>query len=145
MADVFSKKKRSTVMTAVKGRGNRSTELVVRGMLKRLGVTGWRTNLKTIPGKPDFAFRKSKLAVFVDGCFWHGCIRCSRNLAPATNSAFWRAKIERNKKRDRRVNKELRSKGWSVIRVWEHDLNKHSHVFLNKIKRILDSKLESRH
>jgi len=140
MADVFSKKKRSAVMAAIRGRDNRSTELAVRGMLRKLGITGWRANLASIPGKPDFAFPKIKLAVFVDGCFWHGCAKCSRNLVPATNPDFWQLKIEKNKTRDRKISRELRQKGWHVIRVWEHDLKKHSQGFLNRIKRTVDSK-----
>lgn len=127
-------------MAAIRGRDNRSTELAVRGMLRKLGITGWRANLASIPGKPDFAFPKIKLAVFVDGCFWHGCAKCSRNLVPATNPDFWQLKIEKNKTRDRKISRELRQKGWHVIRVWEHDLKKHSQGFLNRIKRTVDSK-----
>jgi len=124
MADVFSKKKRSAIMAAIKGRGTKSTELAVRAILKRLGITGWRSNLESIPGKPDFAFRKIKLAVFVDGCFWHGCKTCARNLKPRTNTAFWRKKIEANIRRDKRVNRRLNRLGWSVLRVWEHSTSK---------------------
>jgi len=120
MADVFSKKKRSAVMAAIKGRGNRSTELAVRGMLKKLGITGWRANFASIPGKPDFAFAKIKLAIFVDGCFWHGCKKCLRNRKPAENAAYWRNKIAGNVCRDKRINRKLNRNGWSVLRIWEH-------------------------
>jgi len=124
MADVFSKKKRSAVMAAIKGQGTHSTELAVRSMLKKLGITGWRANLASIPGKPDFAFRKIKLAIFVDGCFWHGCKTCKRNLKPGTNAAFWRKKIADNIRRDKRVNKRLNRLEWSVLRIWEHSVSK---------------------
>lgn len=124
MADVFSKKKRSAVMAAIKAKGTRSTELAVRGILKRLGITGWRANLKSVTGTPDFVFLKIKLAIFVDGCFWHGCETCLRNRRPATNAAFWRKKIAGNKKRDNRVVRRLHRQGWSVLRIWEHSVEK---------------------
>lgn len=124
MADVFSKKGRSAVMAAVKGRGNNSTEQAVRGILKKLGITGWRSNLASIPGKPDFAFSKIKLTVFVDGCFWHGCKTCVRNLKPGTNATYWRKKIDTNIRRDKRINRQLNRLGWSVLRIWEHSVKK---------------------
>jgi DNA mismatch endonuclease (patch repair protein) len=70
--------------------------------------------------KPDFVFPKLKTAVFVDGCFWHGCPR--HGTQPRTNAAFWRKKIEGNRTRDRRVNRALRARGWEVVRIWEHAL-----------------------
>lgn len=124
MADVFSKKKRSAVMAAIKGRGTHSTELAVRGILKNLGITGWRANSVSIPGKPDFAFPKIKLVVFVDGCFWHGCKICLRNLKPGTNTTYWRKKIDSNMRRDKRINRQLNKLGWSVLRIWEHSVKK---------------------
>jgi len=73
-------------------------------------------------GKPDFVFPKLKLAVFVDGCFWHGCPKHGRT--PKTRTSFWFAKITGNKARDKRVNHLLRAKGWKVFRVWEHELKR---------------------
>jgi len=137
MADVFSKKKRSAVMAAIKGRGNHSTELAVRGILKNLGITGWRANLASIPGEPDFAFPKIKLAVFVDGCFWHGCKTCVRNLKPGTNTAYWRKKIDANIHRDKRIDRQLNRLGWSAIRIWEHSVKKNGAVVGRRLLNVL--------
>ena len=82
-------------------------------------MTGWRRGSK-LTGKPDFVFPKLKLAVFVDGCFWHGCPLHATQ--PKINAAFWRKKIAANQARDRLVNRTLRSLGWRVLRVWEHEL-----------------------
>lgn len=71
-------------------------------------------------GKPDFVFPKQKVALFVDGCFWHGCPKHS--CAPKNNQGFWKKKLEGNKVRDRFVTRELRKMGWKVVRVWEHEL-----------------------
>ena len=73
-----------------------------------------------LPGRPDFAFPKAKVAVFTDGCFWHGCPRCYTR--PKSNRKFWDAKVARNRERDREVSRGLRRKGWRVIRIWEHAL-----------------------
>ncbi len=118
MSDVFSKAKRSEVMAAVRGRGNRSTEWRLRARLVSSGLAGWRVNAVDVLGKPDFAFDEAKVAVFVDGCFWHGCRRC-RNI-PETNQEFWSNKIGKNKKRDQKVTRLLKKSGWQVIRFWEH-------------------------
>jgi DNA mismatch endonuclease (patch repair protein) len=119
MTDTYSKQVRSRVMRSVKGRGNASTELKVVSLFRANKITGWRRHLP-LTGKPDFAFPKSRVALFVDGCFWHG--HDCRNLTPAQNSDYWQAKIARNVARDVRVTKELEAKGWRVLRVWECEL-----------------------
>jgi DNA mismatch endonuclease, patch repair protein len=119
MPDVFTKAKRSAVMSRIRGRGNKDTELALMKIFRQHGITGWRRNQK-IFGKPDFLFRHQRLALFVDGCFWHGCPRHCK--IPTGNRAFWKKKFATNKARDRRVNRELRKLGWQVVRVWEHDL-----------------------
>ncbi len=116
MADVFSKSKRSEVMAKIRGRGNKDTEIFLLKLLRRNQITGWRRN-ESVFGKPDFVFRKQKIAVFVDGCFWHGCPKCYRE--PKSNKPFWRNKIARNRERDLEVNRFLRSHGWKVLRFWE--------------------------
>lgn len=108
------------LMKAVRGTGNRTTELRFRAMLMREGIRGWRVRPPGLPGSPDFVFPKLHLAVFIDGCFWHGCPRCGH--FPRTNSAFWQAKIARNRQRDRRSARDLRRAGFAVERFWEHDL-----------------------
>ena len=122
MSDVFSKAKRSEVMTAIRGRDNRSTEWRLRARLISSGLSGWRVNATDVSGKPDFVFDATKVAVFVDGCFWHGCRRC-RNI-PETNREFWSNKIEKNKKRDQKVTHLLKQSGWQVLRFWEHELKR---------------------
>jgi DNA mismatch endonuclease (patch repair protein) len=119
--DVFTKAKRSEVMSKIRGKGNKDTEVALAKLFRVHGITGWRRHYP-ITGKPDFAFPKQKVAVFVDGCFWHGCPK--HGTQPKGNSVFWAAKLETNKARDRRVNRELKAKGWRVVRVWEHDLSK---------------------
>ena len=119
MADVYSKTKRSEIMSRIRSRGNRDTELAMVKVFKRHGLTGWRRN-QPVFGKPDFVFPRLRLAVFVDGCFWHRCPRHATQ--PKNNRAFWRRKFERNQARDRLVSRTLRRAGWRVLRIWEHEL-----------------------
>jgi DNA mismatch endonuclease (patch repair protein) len=119
VADVFSKSKRSAIMSRVRGKGNKLTEVALVKLFRANRITGWRRHYPIV-GKPDFAFPKLKLAVFADGCFWHSCPKHATR--PKGNSAFWSAKLDANKARDRKVNRELRAKGWRVLRIWEHDL-----------------------
>jgi DNA mismatch endonuclease (patch repair protein) len=119
MADTLTKEKRSAVMAAIKSTGNRSTELKLVAIMRTYHITGWR-RCQRIPGRPDFVFRAHRLAVFVDGCFWHGCPRHCR--IPASASTYWQPKITRNKLRDRTVRRSLREQGWNVYRIWEHSL-----------------------
>jgi DNA mismatch endonuclease (patch repair protein) len=119
-------------MSRVMGRGNRRTELALVQVFRKHGITGWRRH-QTVFGKPDFVFPKLRLAVFVDGCFWHGCPKhCNQ---PANNRAFWRRKLAANKARDRLVTRALRRAGWRVLRIWEHELTRKSEARL--VSRIL--------
>jgi DNA mismatch endonuclease (patch repair protein) len=106
-------------MSRVRSSGNATTELKLLALLRAAHVTGWQRN-QCILGKPDFAFRRERVAVFVDGCFWHGCPK--HRTKPANNTAFWRRKLAANKARDRRVTRTLRRMGWRVVRIWEHEL-----------------------
>jgi DNA mismatch endonuclease, patch repair protein len=123
MSDIFTKRKRSDVMSHIRGAGNKATELRLIQVFQDHAITGWRRGSK-LPGKPDFVFPKLKVAVFVDGCFWHGCPR----------HATW----PKTKARDRRVNRELRKRGWRVIRIWEHELRRNGE---NRLRRRLRSHL----
>jgi DNA mismatch endonuclease (patch repair protein) len=131
--DHVPKKVRSRIMAAIHSRGNASTELRLAKLLWAAGFRGYRKHW-AVAGKPDFAWPGRKIAVFVDGCFWHGCA-CKR--LPRTNTKFWRLKIETNKQRDRRVSLALRRQGWAVIRVKECALDKPS--TLMRIARVLDA------
>jgi len=106
--DTMSPKERSRTMARIKSSGNRSTELKVIDLFKKNGIKGWRRKYPAF-GKPDFVFTKAKLAVFVDGCFWHACPKHCR--MPGTNKEYWTKKIGRNKERDKLTAKELRRKG----------------------------------
>ena len=106
-------------MSRIRGKGNKATEVALAKRFRANGITGWRRHFDIV-GKPDFAFPKHKLAVFVDGCFWHGCPK--HGVQPKGNRQFWLTKLEANKARDRKVNRLLRSNGWHVLRIWEHDL-----------------------
>lgn len=119
MPDVFTKAKRSEVMSRIRGRGNKNTELALAKLFRAHRITGWRRNLPVF-GKPDFVFPKLRLAIFVDGCFWHCCPLHATK--PKSNAAFWRKKLEANQARDRLVTRTLRLAGWRVLRIWEHEL-----------------------
>jgi DNA mismatch endonuclease, patch repair protein len=125
MTDVFSPKQRSEIMSRVKGRGNRATELRLIGIFRAYGITGWRRNAPVF-GKPDFVFPAARLAVFVDGCFWHGC--ATHGSMPASNRTFWRNKLAYNRARDRTVSRRLANSGWRVLRLWQHDLREPQRV-----------------
>jgi len=123
--DSLSEAERSIRMSKVRSKGNRSTELAVEAAFRAGGVRGWRKHPKNIPGRPDFYFPKQKLAVFVDGCFWHACPRCARR-APVSRAEFWSAKIDSNRRRDIRVCRLLVRRGFRTMRVWEHQLRESS-------------------
>jgi DNA mismatch endonuclease (patch repair protein) len=120
MADVFDAAKRSEIMSRIKGRGNRATELRLIDLFRHYGITGWRRGYP-IFGKPDFVFPRARVAVFVDGDFWHG--HPTHGQIPATNREFWLAKIARNKMRDKLVNQTLRADAWRVVRIWQSELS----------------------
>src|SRR5437588_12892780 len=113
--DHVPKEVRSKIMAAIRSRGNTTTELPLEALLRAAGLKGYRKHW-AVTGKPDFAWPGRKIAVFVDGCFWHGC---SCKYLPRTNTQFWRNKIETNKLRDRRVAQFLRRRGWAVLRIRE--------------------------
>jgi len=120
MPDVFTIAERSAVMRNVKSKSNKSTELKLIKFFKSNSIKGWRRHYKMY-GKPDFVFTKTKTAIFLDGCFWHG--HNCRNLMPKSNVNYWEEKISKNKKRDIEVNDNLSKKGWQVIRIWECNIN----------------------
>lgn len=125
MTDVFTKEKRSAVMSRIRGRGNERTEVALAKLLRGAGIKGWRRHV-SILGKPDFLFRKERVVIFVDGCFWHGCPKHSNT--PVNNRDFWLKKLTRNKDRDANITRTLRQRGWCVVRIWEHDLKQGARV-----------------
>jgi len=130
--DSVAPTQRSLIMARVKSSGNKSTEVAMIAVFRAFRILGWRRNYPLI-GKPDFSFPKQRLVVFVDGCFWHGCLKHCR--IPVTNRKYWEHKIARNLKHDKVINRELRQRGWDVIRIWEHNLCGGA-VLVRKLKKI---------
>ncbi len=159
MTDILTQAQRSALMAKVKGWGNASTELKLVAVFRALGITGWRRGVTLRPAivrpatkarrasatsgkqsrpfqvRPDFVFPKLRIAVFVDGCFWHGCpIHATQ---PKQNAEFWREKIARNQARDLLVTRRLRARGWRVVRFWEHELTrKYERRLLARLRRV---------
>jgi DNA mismatch endonuclease (patch repair protein) len=130
MADTFTKDQRSQIMRQVKSSRNKSTEIRLIQLFKNLSIKGWRRNYK-IFGKPDFIFPEVRIAIFIDGCFWHG--HNCRNTKPKDNQEYWTQKINRNIQRDNIVNEHLTNKGWTVIRLWECEL-KDREILIERLK-----------
>jgi DNA mismatch endonuclease (patch repair protein) len=125
MADVFSRRQRSLVMSRVRGKGNLATEVRLVSIFRLYKITGWRRHQRLF-GRPDFIFRGARVAIFVDGCFWHSCPK--HGSKPTSNAAFWMRKLDRNRARDALVNRNLRKSGWRVLRIWQHDLGRPENV-----------------
>ena len=123
MSDVFTAEKRSAVMSRIRSRGNRDTELRMISLFRAAQLSGWRRNAKVF-GKPDFIFPKQRVAVFVDGCFWHRHGGCKFSYTPKSRSEFWLPKFDKNVARDRLVTRTLRKHGWRVVRIWECQLTR---------------------
>lgn len=135
MSDTFDKTERSEIMRKVKAHGNKSTELRLIALFQKSGITGWRRNYP-VKGHPDFVFPKKKVAVFVDGCFWHG--HDCRNTRPQENAKYWAKKRERNIKHDQEVTAIFESRNWTVLRIWECELKtKNLPLLAEKLKDIL--------
>ncbi len=132
--DPLSETERSARMAKVRGSGNKSTEGRLEAALLREGIEGWEKHPKGVLGKPDFFFPRHRLAVFVDGCFWHGCPNCARRT-PTARADFWREKIEGNRRRDERQRRRLRRQGYHVMRVWEHSLR--TDAWLNRLRLLI--------
>jgi DNA mismatch endonuclease, patch repair protein len=119
MSDCFAPGERSRIMGRIRSNGNYTTELRFVRMMRKHNIRKWRRKYK-LHGRPDFVFVHRRLAVFIDGDFWHGNPRKFR--MPKSNCAYWAEKIRRNRIRDREVNKTLKEMGWRVIRFWESSL-----------------------
>ena len=136
MADVFDSKKRSDIMSKVRSNNNKSTELALIKFFKENKITGWKRNYP-VKGHPDFVFLDKKIAVFVDGCFWHG--HDCRNTRPSDNAG--QRKRERNIKHDKEVTAMFENRGWTVIRIWECELKKKNRdVLFDRLSILTDSK-----
>lgn len=133
MPDVLTPTQRKYNMSRIRGK-NTGPEVKLRKLLWSQGIRGYRLHYN-LPGKPDIVFTRKKIAIFIDGCFWHKCPRCFQE--PETRKEFWMKKIECNIKRDQKNTKELQDKGWTVLRFWEHDIRKTPDDVLRKIRQTL--------
>lgn len=136
MADIFDEKKRSEIMSKVRSKNNKSTELKLIDVFKENGIVGWRRNY-SVKGHPDFVFLDKKIAIFVDGCFWHG--HDCRNTRPSDNADYWTKKRERNIKHDKEITELFEQRGWTVIRIWECELKKKNRAqLIEKISILIE-------
>lgn len=152
MSDVFTVRKRSEVMSKIRSRGNKDTEIALAGLLRAERISGWRRHIRLSIGpdaaprggqrrprrdfhvRPDFVFEAERVAVFVDGCFWHGCT--AHGVQPRSNYAFWKRKLDANIVRDRLVTRKLRTSGWTVLRIWEHEFAAPARVLGRLLSRL---------
>ena len=137
MTDVFSKEKRSWIMSRVKGHDTKP-EIMVRSVIHRMGFR-FRIHRRDLPGNPDIVLPRHGKVIFVHGCFWHGHKHCSRSKRPTTNEEFWNRKLDGNIERDKRFRETLRRMGWKVLVVWECETRKHE-ALLRKLERFLFEK-----
>lgn len=121
-------------MSRIRGSDNRSTERALAALLRAHRIGGWKLRSPTVMGRPDIYFPERRVAVFVDGCFWHGCHRCF--IMPVQNRQFWSAKIARNVRRDRTVTANLKRSGVTVLRLWEHDIEHRTARLIATLERL---------
>jgi len=130
----------SRVMSANKGKDTRP-EIALRKYLFHHGLRGYRIHLKQVPGRPDIAYPRRKIAIFIHGCFWHRCPTCDLPL-PKTNTDFWKLKFERNQARDKLKQEKLEALGWKVIVIWECQIKKDLVASFNVIHTQFDTPID---
>lgn len=137
--DNLTPEQRAKTMTAVKSKGTKLEKFFIAA-LERRGIGGLNYHRADIEGKPDVVHEPSRIAIFIDSCFWHGCPEHLR--MPASNEEYWTKKIARNKKRDRRVRTLLEAEGWKVIRIWEHSIRSQRNLrwWLTRIENLIISR-----
>jgi DNA mismatch endonuclease (patch repair protein) len=134
--DVFTKKKRSEIMSRIRSK-NTSAELLVRKLCFRLGYR-YRLHSSLLPGKPDLVFSRRKKVIFVHGCFWHRHSCKFGQRLPSSNTDYWTPKLNANAKRDKRHVLQLRKDGWKVLVLWECEIRKISEKSLaNRLQKFL--------
>ena len=133
MTDVLNQEQRKFNMSRIKGK-NTGPEVKLRKLLYFNGIRGYRVHYN-LPGKPDIVFVKKRIAIFIDGCFWHKCPICFQE--PETRKEFWMKKIHSNVERDKKTNDKLQKEGWNVIRIWEHEIRKNPEQVIDLIDSLL--------
>jgi DNA mismatch endonuclease (patch repair protein) len=134
MVDILTQEQRKYNMSRIKGK-NTGPEVNLRKLLFAKGVRGYRIHYK-LSGKPDIVFTRKKIAIFIDGCFWHKCPVCFKE--PETRKEFWMKKINSNVERDNNFNNKLQNEGWTVIRFWEHDVRKQPEKIVSEILELIN-------
>ena len=130
--DVLTPRQRSHCMSQIRGK-NTKPELILR---RALWTTGLRYRMHhPVTGRPDIVFPRARVAIFCDGCFWHGCP--DHSVKPKTNASFWKTKIGKNRKRDEQVTATLHGEGWTVIRFWEHDIKINPDKLAIRVKKLI--------
>lgn len=136
--DIWSREKRSKVMSRILGK-NTKPELLVRRLLTSMGYR-YRLHVKELPGKPDIVLRKYNAIIFVHGCFWH-LHTCRDGAIPKTRTEYWTDKLLRNKERDGLHINALKKNGWRVLRLWECEIEKHPDQVVTRILKFLENVL----
>lgn len=136
MADIFTKKKRREIMSRVKNKDSK-IEVEFKKSIWKAGLRYGKSSAKYF-GKPDIVLPKYKAVIFIDSCFWHGCKK--HGSMPKVRIKFWKEKLERNKQRDKEVNKHYKKTDWKMFRIWEHNLRKNKQKIIDNLKNILKIK-----
>lgn len=134
--DKISPERRSQNMSKIRS-SNTSVELLLRRALWANGLRGYRLHRRGLPGRPDVTYGRARVAVFIDGCFWHGCPQCY--VEPSSNVGYWKQKLSGNRERDARNADSLMRMGWTVIRFWEHEVRQSPAACAEAVRRTLDS------
>lgn len=140
MTDRVGPETRRRTMQAVRS-SDTTSELKLRRALWKAGIRGYRVNDRRVYGTPDVCFPRVRVAVFVDGCFWHGCPQCYRE--PKSSMAYWRKKVRGNRVRDERVNTALAAQGWRVLRFWEHEMSQAEQAVVQSIREAVNERVAS--
>lgn len=135
-APIPKEERTSALMSRIRA-GNTTPELLLRQTLRTLGEKGYRLHYAKVPGRPDIAFVGRRVAVFVHGCFWHGCPYCQPRR-PRSHAAFWDAKLDRNKERDAEKATALRTLGWTVVTLWECRIKADAPAQAQRVLRALE-------
>ena len=133
-----SSKNASKVMSSIRAKDTKP-EKILRSILWRKGLRGYRLHPKSVPGRPDICYTSKKIAIFVNGCYWHRCPHCNLKL-PRSNTKFWQEKFERNKERDNRTERKLEKDGWICITVWECQLEEDPVKIIEEIMSALQGR-----
>ncbi len=133
--DVHDKPARSYNMSRIRSRDTKP-EIRLRKLLWLCNLRGYRLRTR-LPGRPDVVYRRARIAIFVDGCFWHGCPHCNDGRQPESNTNYWSAKLAANRNRDVRRTLELEALGWRVVRFWEHEVIRSGETCVKRIEELL--------